>query len=65
MKLIVNGQPLEARAVTLTALLDELGYEDATIATAVNGDFVPTSCRADTKVNDNDRIEILAPMKGG
>lgn len=65
MKLIVNGQPLEARAVTLTALLDELGYENATIATAVNGDFVPASFRAETKVNDNDRIEILAPMKGG
>lgn len=65
MKLTVNGQELEAKAVTLTALLDELGYENATIATAVNGDFVPANARDATQVNDHDRIEILAPMKGG
>lgn len=65
MKLVVNGQPLEAKAVTLTALLDELGYEDATVATAVNGDFVPAHTRHETRVANDDRVEILAPMKGG
>lgn len=65
MKLTVNGQPLEANAMTLSALLNELGYEGTTIATALNGDFVPAEARDETLVNNNDRIEILAPMKGG
>lgn len=65
MKLTVNGQVLEANAVTLATLLDELGYEEAVVATALNGDFVPATQRDETKVTNNDRIEILAPMKGG
>lgn len=64
MKLIVNGQAREAEAMTLIALLDELGYQDATVATAVNGDFIPAHIR-DKKLSEGDRIEILAPMKGG
>lgn len=65
MKLTVNGQPLEAAAVTLAALLDELGYEDALVATALNSAFVPAHERDTTPLKDQDRIEILAPMKGG
>lgn len=65
MKLIVNGQMLESEAATLAALLSELGYEEAAVATALNSDFVAKGARAETAVRDGDRIEILAPMKGG
>ena len=44
-KLIVNGEPLATAAATLTALLDELGYRGARVATARNGDFVPAPAR--------------------
>ncbi|MEP3231350.1 MAG: sulfur carrier protein ThiS [Hyphomicrobiales bacterium] len=65
MNLTVNGQAHKSDAVTLTALLEELGYSDATVATARNGEFVSAHSRDAEHVEDGDKIEILAPMKGG
>lgn len=49
----------------LTGVLQQLGYGDAVIATAVNGEFVALDARSSTRLTDGDRIEILAPMQGG
>lgn len=65
MKIIVNSQPIEVVANSLDAVLNELGYKDGRIATALNGSFVPQEMRDATTLNDGDRIEILAPMQGG
>jgi sulfur carrier protein len=65
MKLIVNGQPLEAEADTLATLVSELGYEGNWYATALNSEFVPRARRADARLGDGDRVEILSPMQGG
>lgn len=65
MKIIVNGTAHEVQASTLGALLTELGYGDAKVATALNEDFVPTGVRASTPITDGDRIEIVSPRQGG
>ncbi|OXT02514.1 thiamine biosynthesis protein ThiS [Notoacmeibacter marinus] len=65
MKLIVNGQAREAQASDLAALLAEMDYADRLVATALNGEFVPKDERKSAALADGDRIEILAPMKGG
>ena len=65
MRIEVNGEPHEIEAASLSEALDALGLADATVATALNGDFVPRGERAGTRLKDGDRIEILAPMKGG
>jgi len=65
MILVVNGEPQEAEADTMAAALEALGYEDASVATALNGDFVPKRKRAETAVKEGDRLEILAPRQGG
>lgn len=65
MKIIVNGQSLEVTATLLDAALGELGYGEARVATALNGEFVPRPARASTNLGDGDRLEILAPMQGG
>ncbi|MDX8455256.1 sulfur carrier protein ThiS [Mesorhizobium sp. VK9D] len=65
MKLIVNGKALEAKAATLDALLKELDYEGGWLATALNGDVVPAAGRAEFRLSDGDRVEILSPMQGG
>lgn len=65
MKLIVNGEALEAKAQTLDGVLAELGYEGGWYATAVNSEFVPGPERSQTQLSDGDRIEILTPMQGG
>ena len=65
MRILVNGTWRDARAEQLAALLGELGYGDAVVATAVNGTFVPAATRADTRLADGDNVEVLAPMQGG
>jgi sulfur carrier protein len=65
MLISVNGKPCEVRAETLAALLAELEYEDAVVATARNRDFVRRKDRVETKLAEGDEIEILVPKQGG
>jgi len=65
MKLIVNGETVEAQAKSLAALLTELGYESDWIATAVNGDVVAAGQRKATALAEGDRVEVLTPRQGG
>ncbi len=65
MKITVNGAPHETKAHTLEALLAELDYDVATIATAVNGEFAPASERAVRQLAPGDTIEVVSPRQGG
>ena len=65
MTLIVNGEPREVAAATLAEALAALGYSDAMVATALNGEFVPKRARETTSLSDGDKIEIVAPRQGG
>ncbi|PWE32812.1 thiamine biosynthesis protein ThiS [Maritimibacter sp. 55A14] len=65
MKITVNGTLEETTADTLADLLIALGYGESKVATAVNEDFVPATMRAEKKLTDGDRIEIVAPRQGG
>lgn len=65
MKIIVNGEALEAQSETLAELLAELGYENDWIATAVNGELVAGDRREATTLADGDRVEVLSPRQGG
>jgi sulfur carrier protein len=65
MQIFVNGKAHEVQAATLQAALLELGYGNATIATALNGEFVAMTARVSTSVTANDKLEIVAPMQGG
>lgn len=60
-----DGPAQAAGPPTLAAMLLICGYAGATVATAVNGEFVPVPARAQTRLQDGDRIEVLAPMQGG
>jgi sulfur carrier protein len=63
--IIVNGDPVATRAGTLAELLSELGHGGQRVATARNGDFVPERARAATRIEHDDRIEIVSPRHGG
>jgi sulfur carrier protein len=65
MQISVNGKPCEVRAETLSALIAELEYEDAVVATARNRDFVRRKDRAQTAIAEGDEIEVLVPKQGG
>lgn len=65
MKLLLNGEAVEAEAATLADLLEQVGFGGAKVATAVNGNFVAAAARAGHVLTPDDRIEVLAPMQGG
>lgn len=65
MHVDLNGAGIETAAASLAALIDERGLDPASVATAVNGDFVPRPMRAQTVLAEGDRIEVLSPMQGG
>jgi sulfur carrier protein len=65
MQIVLNGKTRDVRADRLDRLLEELGYQGAKVATAVNGDFVARPARGDLRLGEGDRIEVIAPMQGG
>jgi sulfur carrier protein len=65
MRILVNGCWRETETAELCGALDELGYGDAVVSTAVNGEFVALAHRASTRLAEGDRLEVLAPMQGG
>jgi sulfur carrier protein len=65
MRITVNGHEMQTGAATLAAVLAELEMEGATVATALNGTFVPARRRSEQPVEAGDAIEIVAPRQGG
>ncbi|MFT3729886.1 MAG: sulfur carrier protein ThiS [Hyphomicrobium sp.] len=65
MELVLNGRKAESAARTLAALVEEQGLQDAKVATALNGQFVPEALRATTALGGGDRVEIVSPRQGG
>jgi sulfur carrier protein len=65
LEVVVNGERAVTRSRTLAELIVELGYGDAKVATARNGDFVPLGKRAAVALSKGDNIEIVSPRQGG
>ncbi|MEM1388679.1 MAG: sulfur carrier protein ThiS [Pseudomonadota bacterium] len=65
MRIEVNGEPRDVTAGDLAAVLVELGFGEAKVATALNGAFVAKSTRETQLLAEGDRLEVLAPMQGG
>ncbi|PWB93287.1 thiamine biosynthesis protein ThiS [Methylosinus sporium] len=65
MRIRVNGQTLEVEAPTLERLIEELGFSEQTVATAVNQEFVRSKDRGETLLVEDDTVEIVTPRQGG
>ncbi len=65
MRILVNGASRDTTAQDLASALAELGLSEAVVATALNGEFVPSGARSATRIAEGDRLEVLAPMQGG
>ncbi len=65
MNITVNGIPHIVSARMLNDVLDELGYIDKRVATAVNSRFVPSETRKSITLIEGDTLEIVAPRQGG
>ena len=65
MRILLNGEPTQTAARTLEELVAALGYGELRIATALNGSFVPVRARPETRIAEDDKVEIVAPRQGG
>jgi sulfur carrier protein len=66
MQIRVNGQFRKINEPTsIQRLLEELGYQNHFVAVALNQQCIPKQQFQDKLVQDQDEIEILAPMAGG
>jgi sulfur carrier protein len=65
LKITVNGEERQTEARTLDELCRELGFGEARVATARNGEFVPASARSSAALANGDKVEVLSPRQGG
>ena len=61
----VNGVPKEVAATTVADLVAALGLVGKRIAVERNGDIVPRSRYAETRIASGDRLEIVGAVGGG
>jgi sulfur carrier protein len=62
----VNGEPVDvADGLSVADVLRELGYEETSVAVAVNAEFVARRNFAATALKQGDTVEVVAPLQGG
>ena len=65
-QITVNGEPRSVDdATTLADLVAALGQPPQALATAVNGEFVPRTGRAERQLRDGDAVFTFQPITGG
>jgi sulfur carrier protein len=69
LSLVLNGQSREfetlGEAASLEQLIGELGLKGDRVAVEHNGEIVPRSVWADTRVSAGDRLEVVHFVGGG
>jgi sulfur carrier protein len=65
MAVTINGEEIEAAGKTLADYLKEAGYDTRGIAIERNGEIVPRSRYAVTRLQDGDKIEVVHCVAGG
>lgn len=66
MNIVLNGQPKTLSAsISVSALIEELGFTGKRIAVERNGEIVPKSTYASVQIEAGDRLEIVVAVGGG
>ena len=65
MRVQLNGRTIETSAITLAELMAEQQIDPRTVATALNGEFVPRSRYVSQQLEAGSPLEILSAMQGG
>ncbi len=65
MKLTINGEAREVAALTLAALVEQLGMKPDRIAVELNRAIVRREHWASTELHEGDRLEIVHFVGGG
>lgn len=66
VELLVNGRPAQvAEGATVADLVRDTAAETRRVAVARNGEVVPRSAWADTRLAGGDAVEVLTATAGG
>ena len=65
MEVILNGKKTDTCAKNLKEFLLERNIDSTTVATAVDGEFVPRTHHESQPLSAGVKLEVLAPMQGG
>jgi len=68
LNILINGEPRQFAAepaLTVAALVEQLGYAGKRIAVECNGEIVPKSQHATTTLATGDQLEIVVAVGGG
>ena len=65
MQIQLNGEPRDVSAVTIAALVLEVGFDPRKVAVERNLEIVPKSLHATTALAAGDRIELVQFVGGG
>jgi len=61
----VNGEPVDAKDVTIASLLSSMSIETRGVAVALNGEVVRRGEWASMMIASGDRVEIVSAVAGG
>ena len=62
----INGEPRQfPQALSIAALIEEMGLTGKRIALERNGEIAPRSSFATQQLEDGDRLEIVVAVGGG
>lgn len=65
-QITLNGEPRSLQEdATLADLVAALGQAPQSLATAVNGEFVPRAARATVQLREGDAVFTFQPITGG
>ena len=65
MQIMLNGEPHETEARTISALVESLGLDVRKVAVERNLVLTPRSLHAETAIEPGDRIEVVQFVGGG
>lgn len=61
----INGESYEYAGLSVTEMLDKLGFSTERIAVEINCEILPKANYATTKLNDDDTVEVVSFVGGG
>lgn len=66
VRITLNGEAKTlAETATVRDLLRDLGLAERRVAVELNKEIVPRSRHAEVRLQDNDRVEVVAAIGGG
>ncbi|MCW9054353.1 MAG: sulfur carrier protein ThiS [Motiliproteus sp.] len=65
MEIHLNGEPKQVKAASISELLDELGLAGKRLAVEYNLEILPKSEHQETRLQPQDKVEIVHAIGGG